>query len=201
MEMEEIIRKSIESEGREEFYEMLLRSEESDSGICYTNIYLTEEERDKLRRLYKKYGTLYFCNHLEEEFSSEEIEILLNGENPKDVEGIFFDEPCYLILHNFDESEPVGMGYFTYEEYYFAYDVIRLSKEDYIKLLGLLIAKGLTIKDLKFKDLEKINEEFFTALKKQKNVIALPEVNPFENPSFISWDQVIQRAAQISEKI
>lgn len=199
--MEELIRKCVESEGRDEFYEMLVGSEESDSGICYTNINLSEEERKKLRRLHKKYGALYFCNHLEEEFSPEELEILLDVEDPKDVEGIFFEKPCYLILHSFDESEPAHVGYLTYEEYYFAHDVIRLSKEDYIKLLSLLVSKGMGIKDLKFKDLKKINEEFFSTLKKQKNVIALPEENPFEDPAFISWDQILQRAAQIGEKL
>lgn len=201
MQLEELIRTDIASEGREEFYTMITAYDESDSGICYMNINLWEEEREKLRRLYKKYGTLYFCNHLEEEFSSVELEILLNGKNPKDVEGIFFDEPCYLLLYGFDETEPAPVDYLPDDEYYLSHDVIRLSKEDYIKLLVILGSRDLATKNYKFKELEKINKEFFNTLKKQTKVLAFPQENSFEDPEFISWSQIIQRAIQLREKI
>lgn len=200
MQNEELIRNSVESEERKEFYTMIIASNESDSGICYTDIYLSEIELEKLRKLHKKYGTIYFCNHLEEEFSSGELEILLNGKNPKDIEGIFFEEPCYLILHSYDEIEPSEVGYLTFQEYYLSHNVIRLSKEDYIKLLVILVSGDLATKNFKFKDLEKINHEFFNTLKKQTTVLALPEDNPFEDPEFISWNQMKQRAIRLKEK-
>lgn len=105
MQTEELIRKFIESEGRKECYSMVMASDEFDSGICYMDITLSEGDCEKLKKLYTKYGSIFFCNHLEEEFSAEELERILSGVDPKNVEGIFFEEPCYLILHGYNKKK------------------------------------------------------------------------------------------------
>lgn len=94
------------------------------------------------------------------------------------------------------------MGYLSDDEnYYLSYDVIRLSKEDYIKLLVAMTGPEMKITDLKFKDLEKNYSELFNTLMKQRKDLAFPNDHPFEESAFISWQQIIRRANEIKEKL